>query len=645
MNLDPPPLGADATDAQLVALSLAGDREAFAQIVARHQSLVCALAYSGLGNLAQSEDLAQETFIAAWQHLPDLREPAKLKPWLCEIARNRIHRWRSNQQRDPTHAAATMESVERIADQQPSPSAVAVRREEENILWREMEQIPEIYRESLILFYRQNQSVENVAAALDVSEEVVRQRLSRGRKMLQEQVLALVEGTLARTNPGTTFTAGVMLALPKLATSGKVATMAASAAKGATAAKASGILGWFGVLMWPIIWALGIGWLGNEMGSQAAQKQRDEKAAKSPWKMLVTLGVFFVMIYCWVVYWQTHPVLISVSIFGWVLVSQLAKMWHAPDKSNFTPIFISQTILKGVGREVLEIGLCWAFYYLMLYSWASALAFLAVVYPGLILAKAKNWGSLAQRRSAAAKLVVFAFIILDTLQKHILGSASPAHSFLALMISLLLFMPFRTKRASRPRARRSMNLSRADAAQTGPGGPSNTAPAISSPNTAVNSIGNGFFESGLGVAGIKERGLQVLPMTRRRLWFVLLCFLPVVLVFLFAIYASGKPVDKPELLFLLSFLGLFFLFLVFATYPPLASKINSALIRWVKWDTAELKRLNPGSRSALWGSALMLALLLYLFTELNLFQTFMIFCAARVIGLVIIVGVRNARKR
>ena len=45
-------------DAELVAASLAGNRDAFGQIVARYQSLVCSLAYSAMGSLGQSEDLA-----------------------------------------------------------------------------------------------------------------------------------------------------------------------------------------------------------------------------------------------------------------------------------------------------------------------------------------------------------------------------------------------------------------------------------------------------------------------------------------------------------------------------------------------------------------------------------------------------------
>jgi hypothetical protein len=52
--------------------------------------VICSLAYSGTGSLSQSEDLAQETFIAAWKQLAHLREPCKLRSWLWGIARNRI---------------------------------------------------------------------------------------------------------------------------------------------------------------------------------------------------------------------------------------------------------------------------------------------------------------------------------------------------------------------------------------------------------------------------------------------------------------------------------------------------------------------------------------------------------------------------
>src|SRR5271168_1982149 len=100
-----------ATDTDLVSESLSGNRDAFAQIVSRYQSLLCSLAYSATGNLGQSEDLAQETFIVAWKRLGHLRERQKLRAWLCGIARNRINDFLRREGREPNHQAETLEDV------------------------------------------------------------------------------------------------------------------------------------------------------------------------------------------------------------------------------------------------------------------------------------------------------------------------------------------------------------------------------------------------------------------------------------------------------------------------------------------------------------------------------------------------------
>src|SRR6185369_8205503 len=126
----------DPSDAELVERSLAGDREAFGCIVSRYQTLICSLAYSRIGNLGQSEDVAQETFITAWKHLRLLREPAKLRAWLCGIVRNRVHKHLQREGREPAHHAETLESLHDLPASETLPSEQTVRREEEAILWR-----------------------------------------------------------------------------------------------------------------------------------------------------------------------------------------------------------------------------------------------------------------------------------------------------------------------------------------------------------------------------------------------------------------------------------------------------------------------------------------------------------------------------
>lgn len=100
------------SDDQLWLMSRSGDRDAFGRIVERYQSLICSLAYSACGNLSRSEDLAQETFVAAWQKLGELREPAKLRAWLCGIVRNLA----ANASRREQRRGGPAESLDAVAE-------------------------------------------------------------------------------------------------------------------------------------------------------------------------------------------------------------------------------------------------------------------------------------------------------------------------------------------------------------------------------------------------------------------------------------------------------------------------------------------------------------------------------------------------
>jgi len=142
------------SDAELVAQSLADDREAFGRIVSRYQSLICSLTYNATGSLSASEDLAQQTFLTAWQRLRQLREPAKLRAWLCGIARGLTSNAVRRQTHQPVHAAAPLDAIHDLPASAPTPDERAITREEEAILWHSPERIPETYREPLVLFYR-----------------------------------------------------------------------------------------------------------------------------------------------------------------------------------------------------------------------------------------------------------------------------------------------------------------------------------------------------------------------------------------------------------------------------------------------------------------------------------------------------------
>ena len=278
---------AEFNDAELVAESLGGNRDAFRRIVERYQTLISSLAYCATGNVSQSEDLAQETFVSAWKQLAELREPAKLRPWLCSITRFLISKEFRRLGREPAHAAESLEAVDEWVSPEPLPPDQVISEEEKAILWRSLERIPEIYREPLVLFYREHQSIEAVAQDLELSEDAVKQRLSRGRKLLQEQFLAFVAGALKQTSPDKAFTLGVMVALPLLATTAKAATATAAATKGGAMAKVTG-LGAFlqAIAAWSPLLMLG-GFFGFKMGGDTRQSSQQRESVATFWQIIV----------------------------------------------------------------------------------------------------------------------------------------------------------------------------------------------------------------------------------------------------------------------------------------------------------------------------------------------------------------------
>ncbi|MCW5553646.1 MAG: sigma-70 family RNA polymerase sigma factor [Verrucomicrobiae bacterium] len=293
-------------DAELVVASLSGDREAFGQIVTRYQSLICSLAYSATGSLGTSEDLAQETFITAWKHLRHLRERRKLRAWLCGIARNLINRSLHREGREPLCSAEPLEAVTESASDEALPHDQMISKEEEAILWRSLERIPESYRVPLVLFYRGHNSIESVAAALELSEDAVKQRLSRGRKLLAEEVAAFVEGALARTNPGKAFTVGVLAALPlAVATSAKAAALGATVAKGSALAKGTTTSGLLAAILGPALIFCG-SYIGYRVSVEVTRSEVEREIIRSYYRRIGICVAAIFAAYAAPTFWLCH---------------------------------------------------------------------------------------------------------------------------------------------------------------------------------------------------------------------------------------------------------------------------------------------------------------------------------------------------
>ncbi len=199
------------TDGELLEASRRGERDAFGVLVERYQDVVCAITYSRTRDQALSEDVAQDTFIAAWKQLDQLREPGRLRSWLCGIARNLARKARRRSDRE-----TPIEDPEIAAGESPFDAVSGA--QAERVVGEALSRVPESYRDVLVLYYREQRSVREVAAALGISEAATLQRLARGRQYLADGVTSLVEKSLrSQRKPRRKLVAAVIAALPPIA--------------------------------------------------------------------------------------------------------------------------------------------------------------------------------------------------------------------------------------------------------------------------------------------------------------------------------------------------------------------------------------------------------------------------------------------
>jgi RNA polymerase sigma factor (sigma-70 family) len=200
----------------LVLTAARGDAEAYGELVSRTSGLVWSVSLAIVRDIDLSRDVAQEVFLALWRDLKNLRNPASFLPWLRQTARNRAHaalrsRVRERRLGDTGHFdVALAEAV----DPRPNAAEQLAKDEEARVLREALDALPDETREIVILFYREGESVARVAALCELSETVVRKRLSRARERLRNDVRQRLGETVRRCAPDERFTAMVVAALP-----------------------------------------------------------------------------------------------------------------------------------------------------------------------------------------------------------------------------------------------------------------------------------------------------------------------------------------------------------------------------------------------------------------------------------------------
>ena len=159
-----------------IAQSLNGERGGFEDLIREHQQMIHALCYRMTGSLADAEDLAQETFIHAYQHLAGFRAEARFSSWVYRIAVNLCLNW---QQRRRRREQAYLNYAEHgvFHSAPPVPAAAKV---QEALL-----RLPPKQRAAVILTTYDGLTHAEAARALGCSETTVSWRLFAARRKLK----------------------------------------------------------------------------------------------------------------------------------------------------------------------------------------------------------------------------------------------------------------------------------------------------------------------------------------------------------------------------------------------------------------------------------------------------------------------------
>jgi RNA polymerase sigma factor (sigma-70 family) len=258
-----------------------GDRNAYARLVAATQRMVASVALAITHDVALSEDIAQETFLRAWQKLDLMRSPSSFLPWLRQIARNRaLDHVRAQRYRETV--ADPMEPIlAGVATAAPEPAEAVGAAQDAAWLAQALDEIPEESREVLLLFYREGQSSRAVAALLGMSDGAVCKRLQRARDTLREEWLRRAGEAAARSAPGAGFTSMVVAALamrPELAAAG-------GGAGALLKASPKALLGPFGALFASIGLVVGAVWVEMRGYLKRAQRRRAPRPAPQRFRL------------------------------------------------------------------------------------------------------------------------------------------------------------------------------------------------------------------------------------------------------------------------------------------------------------------------------------------------------------------------
>jgi len=175
-------------DDQLIQQTLAGEKNAFGELVTKYQGRLYNTMIQVVGNSEDAYDVIQEAFFQAYLRLDTFRQTSKFYTWLYRIAFNVAMGIRRRKRPRPVDVATGYNLTELLVDQKLTPDEIMISAENIQAVRMAIAELDEEFRSTIILRELEDFTYEEIAEILDVPLGTVRSRLHRARAIIKEKL-------------------------------------------------------------------------------------------------------------------------------------------------------------------------------------------------------------------------------------------------------------------------------------------------------------------------------------------------------------------------------------------------------------------------------------------------------------------------
>jgi len=170
-----------------IAQAKAGNLQAFEALYNLHKTAIFRTALAVTGDRSLAEEILQETFLRAFQYLPNVRDGVSLSPWLYRVAVNLAYDHSAKKRRK---ANALSKFIDWLMPSAPTPEHRLETQELQAMIYEAIGRLEFKQRTTLVLFYLQGFSLHEIAQIMDCPVGTVKSRLHYGRQNLRRELLA-----------------------------------------------------------------------------------------------------------------------------------------------------------------------------------------------------------------------------------------------------------------------------------------------------------------------------------------------------------------------------------------------------------------------------------------------------------------------